>query len=60
LQWRFVRARGWIFRSRLGFAGKRGRHPARGHTFGAVFGLDILDPACRDQYRTMAGGMIVG
>jgi hypothetical protein len=47
--------------SRLGFAGHRGRHPVRGRTlgshpacgraFGAIFGLDMLDPARRDQYR---------
>jgi Tetracyclin repressor-like, C-terminal domain len=29
------------------------------HTFGAIFGLDMLDPARRDQYRTMVGDMIV-
>jgi len=29
------------------------------HTFGAISGLDMLDPARRDQYRTMVGDMIV-
>ena len=29
------------------------------HTFGAIFGLDMLDPERRDQYRTMVGDMIV-
>jgi hypothetical protein len=29
------------------------------YTFGAIFGLDMLDPARRDQYRTMVGDMIV-
>src|SRR5580700_8762967 len=29
------------------------------HTFGAIFGLDMLDQARRDHYRTMVGDMIV-
>jgi AcrR family transcriptional regulator len=29
------------------------------HTFGAIFGLDMLDAERRDQYRTMVGDMIV-
>ncbi|HET9968901.1 MAG TPA: TetR/AcrR family transcriptional regulator, partial [Streptosporangiaceae bacterium] len=29
------------------------------YTFGAIFGLDMLDPERRDQYRTMVGDMIV-
>jgi AcrR family transcriptional regulator len=29
------------------------------HTFGAIFGLDMLDSERRDQYRTMVGDMIV-
>jgi AcrR family transcriptional regulator len=29
------------------------------HTFGAIFGLDMLDPARRDQFRTMVADMIV-
>lgn len=32
---------------------------ANRHTFGAIFGRDLLDPARRDQYRTMCGDMIV-
>jgi len=29
------------------------------HTFGAIFGVDMLDPARRDHYRQMAGDMVV-
>ena len=29
------------------------------HTFGAIFGLDMLDPARRDHYRQLVGDMIV-
>jgi AcrR family transcriptional regulator len=29
------------------------------HTFGALFGVDMLDPARRDQYRQMIGDMTV-
>jgi hypothetical protein len=29
------------------------------HTFGAIFGLDMLDPARRDRYRQLIGDMIV-
>jgi tetracycline repressor-like protein len=29
------------------------------YTFGAIFGLDMLDSERRDQYRTMVGDMIV-
>ena len=29
------------------------------HTFGALFGVDMLDPGRRDQYRRMVGDMIV-
>jgi AcrR family transcriptional regulator len=29
------------------------------HTFGALFGVDMLDPARRDQYRRMIGDMVV-
>ena len=29
------------------------------HTFGALFGVDMLDPARRDQYRQMVGDMVV-
>ncbi|HXT88091.1 MAG TPA: TetR/AcrR family transcriptional regulator [Trebonia sp.] len=29
------------------------------HTFGALFGVDMLDPARRDQYRQMIGDMVV-
>jgi AcrR family transcriptional regulator len=34
-------------------------HVANHHTFGAIFGRDLLDPARHDQYRTMCGDMIV-
>ena len=34
-------------------------HVANRHTFGAIFGRDLLDPARRTQYRTMCGDMIV-
>jgi AcrR family transcriptional regulator len=29
------------------------------HTFGALFGRDLTDPALRDRYRTMVGDMVV-
>lgn len=29
------------------------------HTFGALFGVDLLDPARRDGYRQMIGDMVV-
>ena len=29
------------------------------HTFGAIFGRDLLDPARRDHYREMLGDMVV-
>jgi AcrR family transcriptional regulator len=32
---------------------------ANRHTFGAIFGRDLADPARRDRYRTMLGDMIV-
>jgi AcrR family transcriptional regulator len=32
---------------------------ANRHTFGAIFGRDLLEPAQRDKYRTMCGDMIV-
>jgi AcrR family transcriptional regulator len=32
---------------------------ANRHTFGALFGRDLVDPARRDQYRGMLGDMIV-
>jgi AcrR family transcriptional regulator len=32
---------------------------ANRHTFGALFGRDMLDPALRDRYRTMLGDMVV-
>jgi TetR/AcrR family transcriptional regulator len=32
---------------------------ANRHTFGAIFGRDLLDPALRDHYRTMLGDMVV-
>jgi len=33
---------------------------ANRHTFGAIFGRDLLDPHRRDHYRAMCGDMIVG
>jgi AcrR family transcriptional regulator len=33
---------------------------AHRHTFGALFGRDLADPALRDRYRTMVADMIVG
>jgi AcrR family transcriptional regulator len=33
---------------------------ANRHTFGALFGRDLLDPAARDRYRTMLADMVVG
>ena len=32
---------------------------ANRHTFGAIFGRDLVDPARRDHYRTMLGDMVV-
>ena len=32
---------------------------ANRHTFGAIFGRDLLDPGRRDYYRTLLGDMIV-
>jgi len=32
---------------------------ANRHTFGALFGRDLVDPALREHYRTMLGDMIV-
>src|SRR5207244_13488493 len=32
---------------------------AHRHTFGALFGRDLTDPALRDRYRTMVGDMVV-
>ncbi|MDX6328899.1 MAG: hypothetical protein QOI83_1282 [Streptomycetaceae bacterium] len=32
---------------------------ANRHTFGALFGRDMLDPALRDRYRTMLGDLVV-
>jgi AcrR family transcriptional regulator len=29
------------------------------HTFGAIFGIDLLDPGRRDHYRQLVGDMIV-
>ena len=29
------------------------------YTFGALFGVDLLDPARRDHYRQMVGDMVV-
>ena len=33
---------------------------AHRHTFGALFGRDLMDPALRDRYRTMAGDVVAG
>ena len=33
---------------------------ANRHTFGALFGRDLLDPAARDRYRGMLADMVVG
>ena len=33
---------------------------ANRHTFGAIFGRDLVDPSRRDHYRTMCGDMVVG
>ena len=30
------------------------------HTFGALFGRDLMDPALRDRYRSMVGDLVVG
>ena len=32
---------------------------ANRHTFGAIFGRDLVDPSRHDHYRTMCGDMIV-
>jgi AcrR family transcriptional regulator len=32
---------------------------ANRHTFGAIFGRDLVDPARHDHYRTMCGDMVV-
>lgn len=32
---------------------------ANRHTFGTIFGRDLMDPATRDHYRAMLGDMIV-
>ena len=32
---------------------------ANRHTFGAIFGRDLVDPALRERYRTMLGDMVV-
>ena len=32
---------------------------ANRHTFGAIFGRDLVDPKARDHYRTMVGDMVV-
>jgi hypothetical protein len=32
---------------------------ANRHTFGAIFGRDLVDPALREHYRTMLGDLIV-
>jgi Tetracyclin repressor-like, C-terminal domain len=29
------------------------------YTFGAIFGLDLIDPDRRDHYRTMIGDIVV-
>jgi len=33
---------------------------ANRHTFGAIFGRDLLDPATRTHYRTMVADMVAG
>jgi AcrR family transcriptional regulator len=33
---------------------------ANQHTFGAIFGRDLLDPATRQHYRTMVADMVTG
>ena len=33
---------------------------ANQHTFGALFGRDLLDPATRQHYRTMVADMVTG
>lgn len=33
---------------------------AHRHTFGALFGRDLMDRALRDRYRAMVGDMVVG
>ncbi|GLY99951.1 TetR/AcrR family transcriptional regulator [Actinoplanes sp. NBRC 103695] len=33
---------------------------ANRHTFGAIFGRDLLDPASREHYRTMVADMVAG
>jgi hypothetical protein len=32
---------------------------ANRHTFGTLFGRDLVDPALREHYRTMLGDMVV-
>lgn len=32
---------------------------ANRHTFGALFGRDLVDPARREHYRTMLGDMVI-
>jgi len=32
---------------------------ARRHTFGALFGRDLTDPALRARYRAMVGDLVV-
>lgn len=32
---------------------------ANRHTFGALFGRDLVDPAQREHYRTMLGDMVI-
>jgi Tetracyclin repressor-like, C-terminal domain len=32
---------------------------ANRHTFGTIFGRDMLDPELRDRYRRMVGDMVV-
>src|SRR3984957_7912393 len=32
---------------------------ANRHTFGAIFGFDLLDPSRRDHYRQMVGNLVV-
>ena len=33
---------------------------ANRHTWGTLFGRDLLDPATRERYRTMLGDLVVG
>jgi hypothetical protein len=32
---------------------------ANQYTFGAIFGVDLVDPARRDHYRRMVGDLVV-